>query len=317
MTDTTRELKEKIDKLSKDVTDWYTSIKASYTKLDDLIKNYEALKNECSKIKQKDNMSKLKELEEQLNTIKTDLQPKTGSLFVRLFLGRVNVKQYRKKDRLKLKEEYHKFRQRTDIFYMIAIFVQYFFLIENRFTEMLLLFWLLYYYITLCLRENILKVNGSNIKSWWIHHHLIALAVPFLMISWPRDEIYTVFIWKFIGIASCQSIVQIFQNKYQENRLYSEVAMGHASAMDVTGGEHNGNWLKDLRKMHLKWFLVLLPFLVCIQIAQLLLGFQLVKTYLETPSASYHTGFLGAIFLILGSGNLFTTARTYFEKAKK
>lgn len=31
--------------------------------------------------------------------------------------------------------------------------------------------WLLYYYLTLSLRENILLANGSDILHWWIYHH--------------------------------------------------------------------------------------------------------------------------------------------------
>ena len=33
--------------------------------------------------------------------------------------------------------------------------------------------WLLYYYTTLSLRENILLANGSNIMQWWILHHYV------------------------------------------------------------------------------------------------------------------------------------------------
>ena len=34
--------------------------------------------------------------------------------------------------------------------------------------------WLLYYYTTLALRENILLANGSDILHWWIYHHLVS-----------------------------------------------------------------------------------------------------------------------------------------------
>jgi len=115
----------------------------------------------------------LREMSVQLNTLKDELQPKTGSFYVSLFLGNVNVKQYRKDDRLNLKKEYHKFKENTDIFFLIAITLQTFVFKGNRLTELFLLSWLLYYYVTLALRENILKSNGSNIKGWWIHHHLI------------------------------------------------------------------------------------------------------------------------------------------------
>jgi len=45
--------------------------------------------------------------------------------------------------------------------------------------------WLLYYYISLALREHILKVNGSLIKWWWIIHHYLSIGVSLLLLTWP------------------------------------------------------------------------------------------------------------------------------------
>ena len=42
------------------------------------------------------------------------VQPQTGSLFVRLFLGRVNVRVQSKKDQEKLRDEFNKFKDRTN-----------------------------------------------------------------------------------------------------------------------------------------------------------------------------------------------------------
>jgi len=250
----------------------------------------------------------------QLNTLKDELQPKTGSFYVSLFLGNVNVKQYRKDDRLNLKKEYHKFKENTDIFFLIAITLQTFVFKGNRLTELFLLSWLLYYYVTLALRENILKSNGSNIKGWWIHHHLIASLVPLLIISWPKDSIYDHFGIYFHGICFYQGIVQILQNRYQQGRLYNLVALGKAGHMDVTGGEHTGSWLVDLRD----WtptFLIIFPFLLILQFSQILLGIELLRySIILRIGPSFHVGSLGFIFFILGFGNLFTTIRIYFEK---
>jgi len=271
-----------------------------------------------SKILKDENLNKLnkqfKQLSEELNALKNELQPKTGSFYVSLFLGKMNVKQYRKEDRLKLKKEYHKFKERTDIFFLFAITLQTFVFLGNRVTELLFLSWLLYYYVTLALRENILKVNGSNIKGWWIHHHLIAVMVPLLMISWPKDDVYDKFMLYFHIICFYQGIVQILQNRYQKGRLYNLVALGKAGHMDVTGGEHTGSWLVDLRQ----WtptFLIILPFLLILQISQIILGVQLIR-FVVFEHGSFHAGLLGFIFTILGCGNLFTTIKIYFEKQK-
>lgn len=31
--------------------------------------------------------------------------------------------------------------------------------------------WLLWFYTTLALREHVLRINGSSVRSWWIRHH--------------------------------------------------------------------------------------------------------------------------------------------------
>jgi hypothetical protein len=36
--------------------------------------------------------------------------------------------------------------------------------------------WLLYYYLSIALRENILKANGSEIHGWWFMHHYISMV---------------------------------------------------------------------------------------------------------------------------------------------
>jgi hypothetical protein len=90
-----------------------------------------------------------------------------GSLFVRLMLGKVNVRSFRDGERLTRKNEYEKFRGRTNIGFLafvlcrivvwwwddaatVPVFV-------NDMLETIWLTWLFYYYTTLALRENILK----------------------------------------------------------------------------------------------------------------------------------------------------------------
>lgn len=72
--------------------------------------------------------------------------------------------------------------------------------------------WLLYYYISLSLRENILKVvrgsagaseplrwgcamcaiappqNGSNIRPWWIYHHYVSSVMSVIVLTWPAGS---------------------------------------------------------------------------------------------------------------------------------
>ena len=43
--------------------------------------------------------------------------------------------------------------------------------------------WTLYYYVSLSLRENILRVNGSNIKPWWIYHHYVSAVMSITVLT--------------------------------------------------------------------------------------------------------------------------------------
>jgi hypothetical protein len=43
-------------------------------------------------------------------------------------------------------------------------------------TDLLWHIWLLYYYLSIALRENILKANGSEIHGWWFMHHYISMV---------------------------------------------------------------------------------------------------------------------------------------------
>lgn len=93
------------------------------------------------------------------------VQPATGSFFVRLFLGQVNVKVASPRDRETLRDEYNKFKDRTNlgvigaglVWALTLTVLQY----HLRFTGWIFTLthlWLLYYYISLALRENILRM---------------------------------------------------------------------------------------------------------------------------------------------------------------
>jgi hypothetical protein len=98
---------------------------------------------------------------EALNT----LEPTSGSTYVGFWLGEVNIRQYREGERLRLKHAYEKFRAKTNTIFLLLSLSQLFISIDL--VLRLWLLWLLYYYLTLSLRENILKANGSNIRPWF------------------------------------------------------------------------------------------------------------------------------------------------------
>jgi len=105
----------------------------------------------------------------------------------------------------------------------------------------LFLCWLLFFYTAAALRESVLKVNGSHIRPWWIHHHYWSMGMCILMLSLPVDSpafvrAITLFLWW----AMMQSVVIVLQNRYQRRRMYTRIALGKNSAMDVVSGETSG-----------------------------------------------------------------------------
>jgi hypothetical protein len=85
------------------------------------------------------------------------------------------------------------------------VILQLYVLKKIQFFEILFHVWLLYYYTSLALRENILRVNGSSkiihrandvmmtnrgaisdIKSWWIIHHYLSIVVSLTLIMFPK-----------------------------------------------------------------------------------------------------------------------------------
>ena len=85
-------------------------------------KGIEAFKREGALKDGDDNHSALKSLLEKSRAslkVVHDIQPTTGSLFVRLFLGKVNVREASTGDCEALRSEYEKFRFRTSFGFIV------------------------------------------------------------------------------------------------------------------------------------------------------------------------------------------------------
>jgi hypothetical protein len=136
-------------------------------------------------------------------------------LFMRLMVGRVPMTLWKHGDRIRFKDEYNKFKGRTTLIFLLWPLVQlalhmcaaedgllwsasstrgacFGWSLSAHSSELLLQahqLWLLYYYTTLSLRENILLANGSDILHWWIYHqseittYLSARAAQLLPLS--------------------------------------------------------------------------------------------------------------------------------------
>ena len=185
---------------------------------------------------------------------------------------------------MRIKEEYHAFRTRSaytmfafaGILYMGVLRSKWLYESSAELSLMpivmvgvqLFLCWLLFFYTAAALRESVLKVNGSHIRPWWIHHHYWSMATCVLMLSLPVDSpafvrAITLFLWW----AMMQSVVIVLQNRYQRRRMYTRIALGKNAAMDVVSGESSGTHGQ---------LLVLYPILFAMQSLQAYIGWEML-----------------------------------------
>lgn len=136
---------------------------------------------------------------EKMNDIDTaivavnSVKPTTGSMFIRLFMGRVNVRVASSRERKQLRDEYDKFKDRTNIMFLVfpLLWALNWYYLRHMFAythwiTILTHVWLLYYYVSLSVRENILKVVS---RTPLILHYLLTAPslsnVSFLITSSP------------------------------------------------------------------------------------------------------------------------------------
>ncbi|KAH9774768.1 TMPIT-like protein [Citrus sinensis] len=105
--------------------------------------------------------------------------------------------------------------------------------------------WLLFLYTGLALRENILRINGSDIRPWWIYHHYCAMLMALVSLTWeikgqPNCAQKQRGVQLFLQWAMMQGVAMLLQNRYQRQRLYTRIALGKAKRMDVVWGETAG-----------------------------------------------------------------------------
>jgi len=267
-----------------------------------------------------------------LNTLKRravrlrETQPETRSIFSRIVLGRVNVKCFSERERFRLRDEYNKFKLRTSVIFvlfpLVVLFFHYYLRHNWADTHWINLFhhlWLLYYFVSLALRENILLVNGSNIRPWWIYHHYLSAAGTVVWLVWPQTEIYLSYVPYVTCLCLYTGVVQSMQILFYQKRDYANRALGKTGHMDISYPETLTELPKEL--------LILVPFLFIAQVWQMLLGLSFLKTFFfECDILDKHwtefreelqVGASGVFAIILASGNFIATVLTVYRKANQ
>ncbi|KAG0448844.1 hypothetical protein HPP92_027630 [Vanilla planifolia] len=245
------------------------------------------------------------------------LPSKDHGRFLKMFLGPVNVRANRKEVRLKAKEEYNNYRDRTAFLFLLFPSVLIFLRSwkwEGCFPVLpvqLYQAWLLFLYTSLALRENILRVNGSDIRPWWIYHHYCAMLMALVSLTWeikgqPNCANKQKGVQLFLVWAIMQGIAMLLQNRYQRQRLYTRIALGKAKRMDVVWGETAGVegqlWL-------------LYPILFVLQGFEAFVGLLLLRTAFVVVS-EWQVLVCGVLLVLMAVGNFLNTVQTLLTKSR-
>jgi hypothetical protein len=243
---------------------------------------------------------------------------KSHGRFLSMFLGPINVRATRKDIKLKVKEEYNSFRDRTAflfLFFPTLLLVLRSWIWGGCFPALpvqLYQAWLLFLYTGLALRENILRVNGSDIRPWWIYHHYFAMAMALISLTGeierePDCAQKQKGVQLFLHWAIMQGVAMLLQNRYQRQRLYTRIALGKARRMDVVWGETAG--VKGQ-------LLLLAPILFVLQGFEAYVGMLLLKIAYVGVVSEWQVITCGIILIIMAVGNFANTVQTLVTKSR-
>jgi len=226
------------------------------------------------------------------------MAPPPSGPFVELMLGAATRLQLsRPEARLRLKEEYYAFRDRTTPAHILAPLALLALLanppraaalprdVPPALARLLLPLclqaywcWLLWFFTSLALREHALRVNGSSIRGWWIRHHYYSIALMLAVMTMPGSSpAAAAFTERYLWWSAAQGAIMLLQNSYQRKRTYTRIALGRASAMDVASGESGGT-SGQLR--------LLFPLLFALQAAQAANGVAVLAVAWDSVSAA-------------------------------
>ncbi|KAK4276399.1 hypothetical protein QN277_019347 [Acacia crassicarpa] len=238
--------------------------------------------------------------------------------FLRMFLGPINVRASQKDVQLKVKEEYNSYKDRTALLFLF--FPSVLLILRSwiwagcmpAFPVQLYQAWLLFLYTGLALRENILRVNGSDIRPWWIYHHYCAMIMALVSLTWeikgqPNCALKQRGVQLFLQWAMMQGVAMLLQNRYQRQRLYTRIALGKAKRMDVVWGESAGVdgqlWL-------------LCPLLFILQVFEAYVGLLLLRTAFVGVVSEWQVIFCGGLLVLMAVGNFANTVQTLMVKSR-
>ena len=180
------------------------------------------------------------------------LKPPKNGAFMRLFLGAaVDVTSQRQENRLKVKEEYYSFRDRSTVTYTLwPLFLLYLNAQRSRkvldgepfvgitlvtvFPVLAVLLVLDALLHAVGARENVLRAK-QRIRKWWINHHYYSIGMRLVVLTMDvQSHACLNYMSRFLVFTALQGAVMLAQNRPAVPHA-TRVAMGKASRWTSRG----------------------------------------------------------------------------------
>ncbi|XP_066154975.1 transmembrane protein 120 homolog [Euwallacea fornicatus] len=258
------------------------------------------------------NTEKLNEIKEECVKREAQLQiieetlPRQGGVYLRVILGNINVGFLSEEVMFKYKDAYEKFKLICIVIATVLVLLN--MSVNSRFFQKIYLFFLVWYYCTLTIRESVLRANGSKIKTWWRIHHGLSVFASIVLLVWPENSAWDDFKGPFFKYNLYNCLVQYLQFNYQSGALYRLRALGKKDNMEITveGFQH---WMW-------RGLAFLYPFLFGAYIFQLVNAYMLYGMYMSHPESSWHVLVTFLFMLTFFIGNSITTLLVIPNKLK-
>ncbi|CAM9312519.1 unnamed protein product [Lampetra planeri] len=239
--------------------------------------------------------------------------PKKNGLYLRLVLGNVNVTLLSKQSKFAYKDDYERFKLYLTVIALLfmsksstCVFPPRNF----RFLDAILNFLLVWYYCTL-------TYQGEYPHHQWLQDQRL-VGVPSLHLSF--------FVWRHADMARRQPVQDIQEpflaySLYQSEASFSGLQCYYQSGclyrLRALGERHNMDLTRDFQSWMWKGLTFLLPFLFLGHFWQLYNSFSLFRMAQLPDCKEWQVLMCGLCFLILFTGNFFTTVAVVHQKFKK
>lgn len=302
-----------------DVKQEYLELKSQFRELNERRLEVRKLEAKCKshaiKIQQKTDalqqltnsdhdVEEVREINDGLHEMVCSFPAAPSNLLLRLIIGELYVTLPNKDDRVMYKKQYEKFKM-VNVVCMFILSVVALVFSNYALPTSLVHMLSVWYYFTATLRELVLISNGSRIKVWWLIHHYFSIAIAALLLTWPPGECYQAFRTQLLIFTCCLSFVMGLQFRYQQGKLYREVAMGVKHHMSVSQG------------MKISTIKQLLFCLIGVYVFQLYNGLSLMRLYFSTSCADWQPAILGVMFIVVALMNCSTLSVVIYGKTRK